>query len=92
MYAHSRHATVSIPYAVPFTPTCSAQHLPGFVDTALTYGRPGMFLVASPDRVAADALRAVRRDRAVVYSPPFWALVKWVIRRIPDPIFKRLSL
>ncbi len=65
---------------------------PGFVDTALTYGRPGMFLVASPDRVAADALRAVRRDRAVVYSPPFWALVMWVIRRIPDPIFKRLSL
>ncbi len=65
---------------------------PGFVDTALTYGRPGMFLVASPDRVAADALRAVRRNRAVVYTPALWALVMWIIRMIPDRVFKRLSL
>lgn len=65
---------------------------PGFVDTALTYGRPGMFLVASPERVAAGALRAVRRDRAVVYTPAFWAAIMWIIRLIPDRIFKRLSL
>ncbi len=65
---------------------------PGFVDTALTYGRPGMFLVAAPDSIAAAALRGVRRDRPVVYAPAFWALVMGVIRLIPDAVFKRLSL
>jgi decaprenylphospho-beta-D-erythro-pentofuranosid-2-ulose 2-reductase len=65
---------------------------PGFVDTALTYGRPGLFLVASPDRVAADVLRGIERDRAVVYTPGFWAVILFIIRNIPDPIFKRLSL
>lgn len=65
---------------------------PGFVDTALTYGRAGLFAVASPERVAIDVVRGIERDRAVVYTPRFWALILGVIRSIPDPIFKRLSL
>jgi short-subunit dehydrogenase len=65
---------------------------PGFVDTALTYGRPGLFLVASPEKVARDVLRGIERDRAVVYTPRFWALILGIIRSIPDPIFKRLPL
>ena len=65
---------------------------PGFVDTGLTWGRPGLFLVATPEKVAADTLRAIRRDRAVRYTPRFWALALWLIRHIPDPIFKRLRL
>ncbi len=65
---------------------------PGFVDTGLTYGRPGMFLVASPESVAADAMRGVRRNRAVVYTPRFWRAIMLVIRWIPDRIFNRLEL
>ena len=65
---------------------------PGFVDTGLTFGRPGMFLVASPEEVAGDIVRAIERDRAVVYSPGFWRILLWIIRSIPDPIYKRLSL
>ncbi len=65
---------------------------PGFVDTQLTWGRPGMFLVASPDAVARDVLRGVRRNRAVVYTPFFWAGIMAIIRAIPDFVFRRLSL
>jgi len=65
---------------------------PGFVDTSLTWGRSGVLLAASPDRVARDTLDAIRRDRAIRYSPRFWAVLMWVIRCIPDPIFKRLGL
>jgi decaprenylphospho-beta-D-erythro-pentofuranosid-2-ulose 2-reductase len=65
---------------------------PGFVDTRLTYGRPGLFLVASPDRVAKAALRGIRRDRAVVYAPWFWAGIMLVIRLLPDRVFKRMRL
>ena len=32
---------------------------PGFTDTGMTWGLPGMFLVASPEKVARDILRAV---------------------------------
>ena len=65
---------------------------PGFVDTALTWGRTGMFLVASPERVANDVVRAIRRNRGVVYTPFFWAGIMWIIRSIPDFVFRRLSL
>jgi short-subunit dehydrogenase len=65
---------------------------PGFVDTALTYGRPGMFLVAPPERVARDVMRGIQRDKAVVYTPPFWMAIMLVIRSIPDFLFKRVRL
>jgi len=65
---------------------------PGFVDTQLTWGRPGVFLAASPDAVAKRILRAVRRDRAVVYAPAWWRPVMLAIRCLPDAIFRRLPL
>ena len=65
---------------------------PGFVDTAMTYGREGLFLVATPERVAADILRAIRRRRANVYTPWFWRWIMLVIRLIPGPIFRRTKL
>jgi len=64
---------------------------PGFVDTRMTWGLPGLFAVASPERVAVDALRGLRKNRAVVYSPGFWRLIMLIIRLIPDPIFRRLQ-
>lgn len=65
---------------------------PGVVDTGMTWGLPDLPLAAAPERVARDAIRAVRRDRAVVYSPWFWAIIMAVIRALPDRIFKRMSL
>jgi short-subunit dehydrogenase len=65
---------------------------PGFVDTGLTYGRPGLFLVASPEKVARDAMRGVRRRRSVVYTPWFWAGIMLAIRLLPVPVFRRLPL
>ena len=65
---------------------------PGFVDTAMTWGLPGLFLVAPPDRVARDILRAVERRRDVIYTPGFWRAIMLVIRLIPERIFKKLSV
>jgi decaprenylphospho-beta-D-erythro-pentofuranosid-2-ulose 2-reductase len=65
---------------------------PGFVDTGLTWGRPGMFLVASPEQVARDVVRGIRKNRAVVYTPFFWAGIMAIIRAIPDFVFRRLSI
>jgi short-subunit dehydrogenase len=65
---------------------------PGFVDTAMTFGMPGLFLVASPDAVASTCLAAAKRGREEVYVPFFWRGIMTIIRNIPERIFKRLSI
>jgi short-subunit dehydrogenase len=65
---------------------------PGFVDTPMTQGKEGMFLVAPPERVARDILNAWRKGRDVLYTPWFWRWLLLVIRLIPERIFKRLTL
>lgn len=65
---------------------------PGFVDTAMTWGLAGMFLVAPPGAVADAILRAVERRRNVIYTPFFWRWIMLIIRAIPEPIFKKLSI
>lgn len=65
---------------------------PGFVDTAMTWGIEGMFLVAPPEKVAADILRAVEKRKNVIYTPFFWRYIMLIIRSIPEPIFKKLSI
>jgi NAD(P)-dependent dehydrogenase (short-subunit alcohol dehydrogenase family) len=64
---------------------------PGFVDTAMTWGLPGLFLVGSPEACAAAAMRAAERGRACLYYPPFWRLVMLAIRCLPGAIMKRLG-
>ena len=66
---------------------------PGFVDTPMTAGLalPAP-LVASPERVAADIVRAVARGKDSIYTPWFWAQIMLVIRALPGFVFKRISL
>ena len=65
---------------------------PGFVDTAMTWGIEGMFLVATPEKVAKDLLRAVDKKKNVIYTPFFWRYIMLIIRSIPEFIFKKLSV
>jgi NAD(P)-dependent dehydrogenase (short-subunit alcohol dehydrogenase family) len=64
---------------------------PGFIDTAMTWGLPGLFLVATPQACASAALKAAERGRAVVYHPGFWRLIMLMIRLLPAAIMKRLN-
>jgi short-subunit dehydrogenase len=65
---------------------------PGFVDTAMTFGLPGMFLVASPADVARAVMAAVDRKRDEIYVPWFWWGIMAIIRNVPERIFKRLAI
>lgn len=65
---------------------------PGFVDTPMTEGMKGLFLVASPERVAREVLRAWRRRQNVLYTPRFWRWILLLVRWLPEPLFKRLQL
>lgn len=66
---------------------------PGFVDTPMTAKfKKGGPLWAMPDRVARAIVRAIDRGKDVAYVPGFWAVIMWVIRAIPERLFKRLKL
>jgi decaprenylphospho-beta-D-erythro-pentofuranosid-2-ulose 2-reductase len=65
---------------------------PGFVDTPMTENLQGLFLVAPPDKVADDIVRAYKKKRDVLYTPWFWRYIMLVIKYIPERIFKRLKL
>lgn len=65
---------------------------PGFVDTAMTWGIDGMFLVADPKDVARDCWRAIDRKRNVIYTPWFWLFIMLIIRMVPERIFRKLSI
>ncbi|MES1982977.1 MAG: SDR family oxidoreductase [Pseudomonadota bacterium] len=65
---------------------------PGFVDTAMTFGLPGLFLVASPQRVGEHIAQTLDHAFDVVYLPWFWRWIMLIIKLIPEPIFKRLKL
>jgi short-subunit dehydrogenase len=65
---------------------------PGFVDTPMTAAFPKGFLWANPKQVAAGIVRAIDRSATVVYLPGFWRPIMFVIRAIPESIFRRLGL
>lgn len=65
---------------------------PGFVDTAMTFGLPGLFLVASPAYVGEAIARAAEARKDVIYTPWFWRYIMLIIRNVPERIFKRLKL
>lgn len=64
----------------------------GFMDTDMTFGLPGMFLVASPEDCAAACLKLSDKGREVAYFPFFWWGIMTIIKAIPERIFKRLSI
>ncbi|MFT6433749.1 MAG: short-subunit dehydrogenase [Candidatus Azotimanducaceae bacterium] len=66
---------------------------PGFVKTPMTAHLDNSgFLWASPDAIAADIVAAVKKKSDVIYTPGYWRLIMFVIRAVPEKIFKRLSL
>ncbi len=65
---------------------------PGFVDTAMTWGLPGLFLVASPEDAASAMLHAAKRRRPIIYVPWFWRYIMLIIQHIPERIFMRLKI
>jgi len=65
---------------------------PGFVDTAMTYGLPGLFLVASPQSLGERIANAPEKSADVLYLPWFWRYIMLIIKHVPEVIFKRMKM
>ena len=65
---------------------------PGFVDTAMTWGLEGLFLVASPADISAAIRKGLAKKRNTIYAPWFWWGIMTIIKHIPEFIFKKMSI
>ena len=65
---------------------------PGFVATAMTSGLRQGPLFVSADTAGRHIVAAIDKKKDVAYVPGFWAVIMFVIRGIPETIFKRLKL
>lgn len=65
---------------------------PGFVNTPMTAAFQKGPLWVQPEKVAEDIVQALHKRRSVVYTPWFWRYIMWIIRSIPEAVFKRMSL
>lgn len=65
---------------------------PGTVDTPMTAGMKKGLLFAKPQVVGEGIYRAMQGGKDVVYLPGYWRPIMFVIKSIPEKVFKRLSL
>jgi short-subunit dehydrogenase len=64
---------------------------PGFVKTSMTDELTPPPFAGEPDAVARRVLKAIDRGWPVVYAPPAWALVMFVIRALPRWVMRRVG-
>lgn len=65
---------------------------PGFVDTPMTAEFKKGILWAKPDQVARTIVHACDHSNGEVYAPKFWQLIMFMIKAIPEFIFKKLKI
>jgi decaprenylphospho-beta-D-erythro-pentofuranosid-2-ulose 2-reductase len=64
---------------------------PGFVKTGMTAGLKPPPFAGEPESVARSVVRAMDRQKPVVYAPAIWALVMMVIRWLPRFVMRRIG-
>jgi decaprenylphospho-beta-D-erythro-pentofuranosid-2-ulose 2-reductase len=66
---------------------------PGPVKTPMTaHMANSLNGMAKPESVARDIERAIDKRKLTLYTPGKWAIIMWIIRRIPASIFNKLNL
>ncbi len=67
--------------------------LPGFVYTRMTENmKLSPLLTATPDLVADAVFRAVTKKKDIIYVKWFWKWIMFIIRSIPEFMFKKMKI
>ncbi|MEJ5287371.1 MAG: Oxidoreductase, short-chain dehydrogenase/reductase family [Candidatus Kapaibacterium sp.] len=62
---------------------------PGIVDTPMTANLERKTLMAKPERVAQDIVKAFEGRKSVVYTPWIWRYIMLIVKLLPGGIFYR---
>lgn len=64
---------------------------PGVIATPMTEHLKKGVLTSTPERVATDVYKAIRKKQDILYTPGRWWAIMFIVRHIPERIFKKLS-
>lgn len=66
----------------------------GLIDTKMTFGSTPypLFLAAQPQKTGTQIIQALKKNKESVYIPKPWRIIMWMIRLLPEKLFKRLSI
>jgi len=62
---------------------------PGFIETQMIAGRPGLFWVVSAERAARDIVKAIHQKKKVAYVPGRWWWIAQIWKILPEFIYHR---
>ena len=66
---------------------------PGYVRTKMTYGMNlPEYLLAEPEEIANDIYNGWKNGKEIIYTKWYWKYIMFIIRNVPNFIFKRMSL
>lgn len=66
---------------------------PGFVDTPMTKGlQLPSLLVSKPEQVGLRIVKGIERKVDVLYAPGFWRFIMFIIKNLPNMVFKRINI
>jgi short-subunit dehydrogenase len=65
---------------------------PGPVKTPMTTDIKGYEKFADPKKVAAEIVTAIDKKKDVLYTPGIWLVIMFIVRHIPERIFKKMSI
>jgi short-subunit dehydrogenase len=65
---------------------------PGPVDTVMTQGLGKQPFMTTADAVVQDIQKALQKKRNTLYTKWIWWPVMTIIKLIPEPIFKKMSI
>jgi len=64
----------------------------GFIDTPMTYGMKTKIPIASPEATAKALKNAATKGKNTLYYPWFWRFVMYLIKAIPERMFKKMKI
>ncbi|MCX6307503.1 MAG: SDR family NAD(P)-dependent oxidoreductase [Bacteroidia bacterium] len=62
---------------------------PGFVNTDMAKG-DGLFWVASVEKASRQILKALLKQKRLLYVTKRWGLIAWMLRRIPNFLYQKM--
>ena len=64
---------------------------PGLVDSPMAAHMEKGALWSSPERIASKIVQSIAKKKHTVYAPGYWRAIMFVVRLIPEVVFKRLK-
>ena len=64
---------------------------PGVVSHPTRESRHPAWLLTTPESVARSIFEGWQRQRSVIYTPWFWRWIMFIVRVIPEPLFRRMT-